>query len=195
LARAPGFGTKELHSHTKCIRWARRAQDAFPPDFLDRATGRPIYFAGRLIESDDVALVAADVAARYPALEILVGPGRWRDTAAWLRGWPSLVPSLGGMAVLSWPIGHPIGAGMLRELLDALHLGLPTLWLCCARPGLTWHRPVARFRVEPSRSPTSLASIARLVEDPAAPPLSPLIARRVRRAAAIVAEMNREGAV
>jgi len=55
----------------------------------------------------------------------LIDPGMvYTSDAEWQRSWPRLVRTLGGFVIFGEPDGT-VGAGCIRELADAIALGVP----------------------------------------------------------------------
>jgi hypothetical protein len=68
------------------------------------------------------------LAALLRGVEIIDPATRYRTNAGWLRAWPRLLSTLSGLVVFADETGT-VGAGCLREVVDAVAAGLPVLML------------------------------------------------------------------
>jgi len=64
------------------------------------------------------------LAELLPDVELYDPAGRYKTSAAWRRAWPRVLASLDGLVVFVAEDGT-IGAGCLREITDAIVMGLP----------------------------------------------------------------------
>ncbi len=75
--------------------------------------------------TDHARRALAGIAKALPHAE-LVDPeaAQWQTNADWLREWPVILGSLAGLVVFADP-GGTVGTGCLRELVDAVMVGVP----------------------------------------------------------------------
>jgi hypothetical protein len=66
--------------------------------------------------------------ALLPGTEIIDPAGRYRTNAGWLRAWPRLLSTLSGLVLFADEDGT-VGAGCLREVVDAMAAGVPIAML------------------------------------------------------------------
>jgi hypothetical protein len=91
-----------------------------------------------------------------PKIEIYDPAGRYYSNAGWRRAWPRVLSTLSGLVVFGSPDGT-IGAGCMRELLDAVVWRIPIAGL---EEGML--REIEMFRFLESRRLTA-CRIGRLV--------------------------------
>jgi hypothetical protein len=70
------------------------------------------------------AKALAELARLLPRVELVDPAKRYLTDSGWLRSWPRLLRSLGGLVVLADESGT-VGTGVLREIVDALAAGVP----------------------------------------------------------------------
>jgi hypothetical protein len=103
-------------------------------------------------------LTLEEIRSVYEGAELVEGAREFSSNQDWLQRWPELLPTLDGLVFGSAP-GRVVGAGVVREVVDARVRGLPVEYLERGEP-----RPVSKVLFQILRNPTP-ADFARVVDE------------------------------
>lgn len=94
---------------------------------MTRATRKPHLYIAHPLTSYGTAHERAcldAIADAFREWQVIDPATRYASTGEWLAGWPKLLPTLNGLVLFADERGT-VGAGCLREIADALVLGVP----------------------------------------------------------------------